>query len=55
MICAVVRRESLIVQVAGIEEGKSMSFILLAFCLLDRVTIVVVLLIALRKDLYRRC
>ena len=47
MIRTIVRRESLIVQVAGIEEGKSISFILLAFCSLDRVTIVVVPLIAL--------
>ncbi|KAK1761709.1 hypothetical protein QBC33DRAFT_462856, partial [Phialemonium atrogriseum] len=41
--------------VAGIGKGKSMLFMLLAFCLLEEVTIVVVLLVALRKDLYRQC
>ncbi|KAK1772084.1 hypothetical protein QBC33DRAFT_443956, partial [Phialemonium atrogriseum] len=44
-----------IVQVVGIGEGKSMLFMLLAFCLLEGVTIVVVLLVALQEDLHRQC
>ncbi len=51
MVC----RESLVVQVAGTGEGKSMLFILLAFCSLDRVIVVVVLLVALRDNLYSQC
>ncbi|KAK1764542.1 hypothetical protein QBC33DRAFT_457587, partial [Phialemonium atrogriseum] len=47
--------KSLIMQVAGIRKGKSMLFILLAFCLLEGVTIVIVLLVALQKDLHRQC
>ncbi|KAK1761611.1 hypothetical protein QBC33DRAFT_463042, partial [Phialemonium atrogriseum] len=47
--------KSLIVQVVGIEEGKSMLFMLLAFCLLEGVTIVVMLLVALQEDLHRQC
>ncbi len=52
VIQAVVYRESPVVQVAGTGEGKSMLFMLLAFCSLDRVTVVVVLLVALQDDLY---
>ncbi|KAK1761741.1 hypothetical protein QBC33DRAFT_462723, partial [Phialemonium atrogriseum] len=44
-----------IMQVAKIKKGKSILFILLAFCLLKGVTIVIVLLIALQKDLHRQC
>ncbi|KAK1761659.1 hypothetical protein QBC33DRAFT_462921, partial [Phialemonium atrogriseum] len=44
-----------IMQVARIGKGKSMLFILLAFCLLKEVIIVIVLLIALQKDLHRQC
>ncbi len=40
-------------QVAGTGEGKSILFILLAFCLLDRVIVVVVLLVVLQEDLYK--
>ncbi|KAK1767613.1 hypothetical protein QBC33DRAFT_451486, partial [Phialemonium atrogriseum] len=47
--------ESLIVQVARIGKGKSMLFILLAFCLLEGVMIVIVLLVALQEDLHRQC
>ncbi|KAK1762419.1 hypothetical protein QBC33DRAFT_461388, partial [Phialemonium atrogriseum] len=44
-----------IIQIARIEKGKSISFILLAFCLPKGVTIVIVLLVALQKDLHRQC
>jgi superfamily II DNA helicase RecQ len=52
---AVIRGESPVVQVAGTGEGKSMSFMLPAFCSPDGVTLVVVPLVALRDDLYGRC
>ncbi|KAM7210419.1 P-loop containing nucleoside triphosphate hydrolase protein, partial [Rhypophila decipiens] len=52
---AIVRGESRIVQVAGTGEGKSLSFMLPAFCSPDGVTVVVVPLVALREDLHRRC
>ncbi|KAK1761608.1 hypothetical protein QBC33DRAFT_463064, partial [Phialemonium atrogriseum] len=47
--------KSLIMQMARIGEGKSMSFMLLAFCLPKEVTIVMVLLVALQEDLHRQC
>ncbi|KAK3896340.1 ATP-dependent DNA helicase, partial [Staphylotrichum tortipilum] len=55
VIRAVVRGESPIVQVAGTGEGKSISFMLPAFCSPDGVTVVVVPLVALRDDLSSRC
>jgi superfamily II DNA helicase RecQ len=55
VIRAIVRGESPIIQVAGTGEGKSMSFMLPAFCSPDGVTVVVVPLVALRGDLHGRC
>ncbi|KAK4232713.1 DEAD-like helicase, partial [Achaetomium macrosporum] len=55
VIRAIVRGESPIVQVGGTGEGKSMSFMLPAFCSPDGVTVVVVPLVALRDDLRGRC
>lgn len=43
------------VQVAGTSEGKSMSFMLPAFCSPDGTTVVVVPLLALQADIQRRC
>lgn len=42
-------------QVTGTGGGKSLSFMLPAFCSPDGVTVVVVPLVALREDLHRRC
>src|SRR5690606_14673980 len=47
--------ETPVVQVAGTGVGKSMSFMLPAYCSPDGVTVVVVPLVALREDLHRRC
>ncbi|KXH69608.1 hypothetical protein CSAL01_12759 [Colletotrichum salicis] len=44
-----------IVQVMGTGGGKSVSFMLPAFCSPDGVTVVVTPLVALRTDLHRRC
>ncbi|KJZ69304.1 hypothetical protein HIM_11298 [Hirsutella minnesotensis 3608] len=55
VIRAVMRGESPIVQVAGTGGGKSMTFMLPAFCAGDGVTIVVVPLVSLREDLHERC
>jgi RecQ family ATP-dependent DNA helicase len=55
VIRAIVRGESPIVQITGTGGGKSLSFILPAFCSPDGVTIVVVPLVSLRADLYERC
>ena len=54
VIKAIVRGYSPIVQVAGTGEGKSLSFMLPAFCSREGVTIVVVPLVALRADMQRR-
>ncbi|KAL2104431.1 hypothetical protein VUR80DRAFT_942 [Thermomyces stellatus] len=43
------------VQVAGTGGGKSMSFMLPAYCSPEGVTVVVVPLVALRQDLHERC
>jgi superfamily II DNA helicase RecQ len=55
VIQAVIRGESPIVQITGTGGGKSMSFMLPAYCSPEGVTIVVVPLVALREDLHRRC
>lgn len=55
VIRAIIRGESPIIQVAGTGGGKSMSFMLPAFCSPHGVTIVVVPLVALQQDLHRRC
>ncbi len=52
---AIVRGESPIVQVASTGGGKSLSFLLPAFCAPEGTTIVVVPLVSLREDLKRRC
>lgn len=52
---AIVRGESPVVQITGTGGGKSMSFMLPAFCSPDGTTIVVVPLVALREDLHGRC
>lgn len=55
VIRAIVRGESPVVQITGTGGGKSMSFMLPAFCSPDGTTIVVVPLVALREDLHGRC
>jgi superfamily II DNA helicase RecQ len=55
---AILRGESPIVQIAGTGEGKSMSFMLPAYCYDDDdggTTIVIVPWIAMRDDLHGRC
>ncbi|KAM6523080.1 hypothetical protein FSOLCH5_003699 [Fusarium solani] len=57
VIRAIMRGESPIVQIAGTGEGKSMSFLLPAYCSNDDggTTVVIVPLVALRDDMHRRC
>ncbi|KAM4065788.1 DEAD/DEAH box helicase [Hirsutella rhossiliensis] len=55
VIRAICRGMSPIVQVTGTGGGKSLSFMLPAFCSADGTTIVVIPLVSLREDLYRRC
>lgn len=55
VIRAIIRGETPIIQVAGTGGGKSMSFMLPAYCSPEGVTIVVVPLVALRQDLHGRC
>ncbi|KAG8664705.1 uncharacterized protein FPOAC1_013485 [Fusarium poae] len=57
VIRAIIRGESPIVQIAGTGEGKSMSFLLPAYCANDNggTTIVIVPLVSLRDDLHGRC
>ena len=55
VIRAVVRGDSPIMQITGTGGGKSMSFMLPAFCSPDGVTIVVVPLVALQQDMHGRC
>lgn len=52
---AVVRGQTPILQIAGTGEGKSLSFLLPAYCAYDGVTVVIVPLLALQGDLKRRC
>ncbi|RFU71857.1 hypothetical protein TARUN_10405, partial [Trichoderma arundinaceum] len=52
---AVVRGRTPILQIAGTGEGKSLSFLLPAYCAYDGVTIVIVPLLALEGDMKRRC
>ena len=44
-----------VLQIVGTASGKSLSFMLPAYCAGDGVTIVIVPLIALREDMVRRC
>jgi superfamily II DNA helicase RecQ len=52
---AVVRGDSVVLQVSATGSGKSYSFMIPAFCSPDGTTIVIVPLVALQKDLERRC
>lgn len=54
-IQAIMRGESVVIQITGTGGGKSMSFMLPAFCVPGGVTVVVVPLVALQEDLHRRC
>ncbi|KAF5500003.1 ATP-dependent DNA helicase Q-like 3 [Colletotrichum aenigma] len=51
---AITSRHMLIMQVIGTGGSKSVLFMLPAFCSPDGVTVVVMLLVALQTDLYRR-
>ena len=55
VIEAIVGGESPVLQIAGTGEGKSLSFMLPAFCSPEGTTIVVVPLVSLREDLHERC
>lgn len=55
VIRAVMRGESPIVQITGTGGGKSLTFLLPAFCEPEGTTVVIVPLISLRADLQRRC
>ncbi|KAF4921051.1 ATP-dependent DNA helicase Q-like 3 [Colletotrichum fructicola] len=54
-VVAIASGHTPIVQVMGTGGGKSVSFMLPAFCSPDGVTVVVTPLVALRTDLHRRC
>ncbi|KAG6979012.1 ATP-dependent DNA helicase Q-like 3 [Fusarium oxysporum f. sp. conglutinans] len=54
-IRAIIRGESRIVQVMGTGGGKSLSFMLPAFCASDGTTVVVTPLVALRNNMHDRC
>lgn len=54
-IRAIIRGESRIIQVMGTGGGKSLSFMLPAFCTSDGTIIVVMPLVALRNNMYDRC
>jgi hypothetical protein len=54
-IRGIVRGESPVIQIASTGGGKSLSFMLPAYCTPDGVTVVVVPLTALESDLERRC
>ena len=43
------------IQIIGMGGGKSISFMLPAYCVLGRTSIMIVLLVALQDDLYSRC
>ncbi|GJN76018.1 hypothetical protein PLICBS_010129 [Purpureocillium lilacinum] len=55
VIRAIIRGESPIFQIAGTGGGKSLSFMLPAYCSPDGTTIVIVPLTTLRQDLHGRC
>jgi superfamily II DNA helicase RecQ len=48
-------RQSPIVSIMAIGEGKSMLFMLLAYCVNSRTTVVIIPLCSLQEDLERRC
>ncbi|KAJ6438732.1 translation initiation factor IF3 [Purpureocillium lavendulum] len=55
VIRAIIRGEGPILQVAGTGGGKSLSFMLPAYCSSEGTTIVIVPLTALREDMHGRC
>jgi superfamily II DNA helicase RecQ len=54
-IYAIMTGQSLIVSIIATGEGKSILFMLLAFCVNRGSTIVIILLCLLQEDLERRC
>lgn len=52
---SIVRGESPVVQITGTGGGKSLSFMLPAYCSPEGTTIVIVPLVSLREDLHDRC
>jgi RecQ family ATP-dependent DNA helicase len=54
-IAAIMAGESPVVQITGTGGGKSLSFMLPAYCVPGGVTIVIAPLVSLKEDLQRRC
>ena len=52
VIQAIIHKAELFVQITGIEGGKSLLFILLAYCILGGIIITIILLVLLQKDLH---
>lgn len=54
-IHAIITRQSLIVSIIATGEGKSMLFMLLAYCVNRGTIVVIISLCLLQEDLERRC
>jgi superfamily II DNA helicase RecQ len=54
-IQAIITRQSLIVSIIATGEGKSLLFMLLAYCVSRGTIVVIILLCLLQEDLERRC
>jgi superfamily II DNA helicase RecQ len=54
-IQAIMTRQSPIVSIMATGEGKSLSFMLPAYCVSRGTTVVIILLCSLQEDLERRC
>jgi superfamily II DNA helicase RecQ len=54
-IHAIMTRQSPIVSIMAMGEGKSLLFILLAYCISGGTTVVIIPLYSLQEDLERRC
>jgi superfamily II DNA helicase RecQ len=54
-IHAIMTRQSLIVNIIATEEGKSLLFMLLAYCVSRGTTVVIILLCLLQEDIKRQC
>jgi superfamily II DNA helicase RecQ len=54
-IHAIMTGQSPIVSIMATGEGKSMLFMLLAYCVNGGTTVVIILLCSLQEDLERRC